>query len=405
MIRQKSIRNGFTLAEVLITTAIVGFLVTVTSGINLTLSRTNARLESTQRKRQDWARTSQFIESEVALSERVITDPKLIDSNTCNNKEIKDSNFRFAIDFGPGIPLSIYHIDEVPSGSIDYTGTLLLKRCGPNDGQTGQFLQTIGEEVDDQVLVDGMVDSCQIDPSTISPKISEGGYGKTLSFQLCLKGSRGSNYSQNLYTYSRINPVNSFPRNGSVCNYDAFEGFRREKDGTSSAETLTATTVFSDEFGGSLICGNGGGDVITGSDGDDILEAGDASGGGTAKGATIVGGLGNDRLLGNTGNDSIKGGSGDDVLIGGGGGDDMSSDSGINSYLPGSGNSIITGGINRDTLYLYEKTESVTIEDGCTTDKCIVKFKRDEIPSSVSLESVELIIFEDGRYIVDKPDT
>ena len=266
---QKSCVGGFTLIEVLVATVLAGIVLTSTSGVNLSFLRTNASLEATQRKRQDWAKTAHFIESEVALSERIITDPVLVSSNSCN-KTIKASDFRFAIDFGPTLPLAIYHIEENLKG-VDLNGDLSLRRCGPSDDKFGKYEQGIGTPVEDQLVVDGMTTSCQIDPKSILPTIAEG-YSKSLTFELCLRGMSRANYSQILYTSSRVNPVDSFPRVGSLCTYETIEGFRRDRDGTSSAETIGAT-VGADS---SLICGNGGGDTITGSTGNDILEAGDA---------------------------------------------------------------------------------------------------------------------------------
>ena len=394
---QKSSVSGFTLIEVLVATVLAGLVLTSTSGLNLTFLRTNASLESTQRKRQDWAKTAHFIESEVALSERVITNPALISSNSCN-KTIKDSDFRFAIDFGPTLPLAIYHIEENPKG-IDFNGDFSLRRCGPSDDKFGKYEQGIGTPVEDQLVVDGMTASCQIDPKSILPTVSDG-YSKSLTFELCLRGLSRANYSQILYTFSRVNPVDSFPREGSLCTYDTIEGFRRDRDGTSSAEDIEATAGVES----SLICGNGGGDTITGSTGNDILEAGDDTAGkGIAQGALLDGQLGNDRLIGNTGNDTLIGGVGDDVLIGGDGADIMKGDSGNNDYLPGSGDSTIEGGAGLDTLYMYENKSLVGISDVCTTKTCTLKFTRNGVDSSIISSGVELVIFEDGRFYVKNP--
>ena len=89
--------QGFTLVELLVAAA-VGTVVAAAAGdLMLSNMRSGAALEATQRLRTDWSRTSHFIESEVALSERVITDASLLNLAQCTTT-ISAAEFTFGLE-------------------------------------------------------------------------------------------------------------------------------------------------------------------------------------------------------------------------------------------------------------------------------------------------------------------
>ena len=68
---------GFTLTELLIA-ASLGVGVAILAGdAMLSHLRSGERLEALERQRSEWSRTSNFIEAEVALSERIVSDEAL----------------------------------------------------------------------------------------------------------------------------------------------------------------------------------------------------------------------------------------------------------------------------------------------------------------------------------------
>ena len=127
-----------------------------------------------------------------------------------------------------------------------------------------------------------------------------------------------------------------------------------EIDGTSAADTLTATSSVP---GCSVACtalfGNGGNDTLNGGSGGDLLvgQGGDD---------TIGGGAGDDAVFGdedfNTGetpsdgNDHLDGGAGSDLVAGLGGNDVMAGGDGVDEMDPGSGNDTVAAGPGDDFL-------------------------------------------------------
>ena len=88
--------SGFTLIELLLAIAIGGTVSWVATDAVMTHLKTNENLDTAIRQREDWSRTSHFIESEVALSERVLTSFATASTTHCKN-EITASEFRLFI--------------------------------------------------------------------------------------------------------------------------------------------------------------------------------------------------------------------------------------------------------------------------------------------------------------------
>lgn len=391
--------TGFTLVELLVA-ALMGSLLTIaTSDLLLSHMRSSARLEGTQRMRQDWSRVTHFIESEVALSERVISDPARINLEQCSIP-IAPEDFRFALEIRRDLPLAIYYITSNPDPSITLVGDRSLYRCGPGIDRNGYYTDLISSNtssiVNASLLVDGMTQDCQITPSTIKPDLTTGS-GKSLRYELCLTGLTSARYSQAISTYSRVSPIFSFPSNNTLCNGQSIEGFQQLTGGSSDPETLEVPQSGLQESDAILICGYGGGDTINGSIADDILEAGD-SGLSSEPGAQLNGNAGSDHLRGGAGDDTLNGGSGDDVLIGQEGHDLMLGGEGDNQYLPGTGNSTIEGGSGVDVIYINQNESDVNGKNSCTREQCFLTFTENGTSSSIDAASIEVLIFKDGRY-------
>ena len=85
---------GFTITE-LVVAAAIGLLTASVAGQALVSHlESSERAEAMERQRNDWARTTHFIESEIALSERLIRNiDNIIVPSSC---DISETEFQFA---------------------------------------------------------------------------------------------------------------------------------------------------------------------------------------------------------------------------------------------------------------------------------------------------------------------
>ena len=382
--------NGFTLVELLVASLAAG-LVTVGASSAMTYHmRSTASMEAVERTKQDWGRVSHFIEAEVALSERVITNSSNINLNQCN-QTIQESEFLFALEIRRDLPAALYYITNNQAGSDQWSGTKSLFRCGPGIDELGEYTDEItgsNQVVDDaQRLIDGMTSECAL--TVINP--SSSGISKSLQYQLCLQGLSKRVFEQTISTYSRVSPIYSYPPITTLCSDDdlRLEGFAKVDGGTTAAETLNTSGTAIPDDQEVLICGNGGGDTITGSITNDVLEAGEIG-----PGALISGRDGNDRLRGSPGNDTLKGEEGDDVLIGADGNDQLEGGSGENRYLPGDGNNTITGGDGLDVVFFDGDKADYTGLNSCTRTTCSITINN----QTTTITKGEVLVFRDGRF-------
>ena len=389
--------QGFTLVELLVAAA-VGTVVAAAAGdLLLSNMRSGAALEATQRLRTDWSRTSHFIESEVALSERVITDASLLNLAQCTTT-ISAAEFKFGLEVRRDLPPAIYFVKSNAANSLEWNGDRSLWRCGPSINENGEYTNVITGSstslLPAQRMVDGMTSSC-----TLSVTPSQDGVSKSLQYRLCMRGLTNYSYAQSVNTYSRISPVFSYPNTNSLCSDEflTIEGFYKLEGGTTSADLLELPSTGLSQYDDILICGYGGGDTIKGSTANDVLEAGD-SGSSNENGATINAYSGSDRLVGGPGNDQLDGGDGDDVLISGAGNDILNGGSGDNQYLAGAGNNIIDGGTGLDVVFLDQSKADVSGLANCSRSSCLVTYSVDGLSSQISATAIEVIIFRDGRF-------
>lgn len=395
---QSQARNGFTLVELLVAAAVGSIVAITASDLMLSNMRSGAALEATQRLRTNWSRVSHFIESEVALSERVITNASLLNLAQCNPR-ITTTEFVFGLEVRRDLPPAIYFVRNNASNSLEWNGESSLWRCGPSINKNGEYTNVITGNstsvLTAQQVVDGMSTSCKLSVNNTED------VSKSLRYGLCMRGLTNYSYAQSVNTYSRISPVFSYPNTNSLCSneYLTIEGFYKLEGGTNGADVLELPSIGLTDYDDILICGYGGGDIIRGSFANDVLEAGDSLNR-PENGATVNGYSGSDRLVGGPGNDILNGGDGDDVLIGGDGNDIMEGGSGDNQYLVGRGSNNIIGGSGLDVVYFDQNKADAIDITSCNRTNCTFNFNTNGNSGSLTATGVEVLIFRDGRYDV-----
>ena len=393
--------TGFSLVELLLAASLGGMLCIVAADAMIAHLRSSASLEGTERLRSDWSRTSHFIESEVALSERVLTNPESINLSQCAPAINAQTEFRFALEIRRDLPPAIYFVrnnSDDPEQQV-WNGSRSLFRCGPSIDENGNYTDVItgSEQLSGTAsrLVDGLNSNCDlslINPASVS---------KSLAFSLCLQGIGQQTFRGSASTYSRISPVFSYPNSTSLCSDQdlSIEGFYKLSGGDSSSNNLAVPQGAVPADQDVLICGYGGGDAIEGSSANDVLEAGDLPGGiSPHPAATLNGQDGNDRLVGGKGDDALNGDNGDDVLVGLEGDDTLTGGPGENRYLPGLGNDTVIGGSDLDVVFLDGVRTNFTGLNTCTRTSCSLTYSASGITHSLITSSVEVLIFRDGRY-------
>ena len=431
--------NGFTLVELLVALSISGLISWAATDAVLTHTKTNETLDTAGRLREDWSRTAHFIESEVALSERVITNFDAASTNHGSNT-VSQGEFRFALDLRRDIKQVVYYVK--PNSQTDATnwvGDSSLWRCGPGIDMDGEYLPSVV----DQRIVDGLTTASG---STCNNGQIPDQYGlqvinsnsnaasKSLTFSLCLKSasqaakanSRG--FTMQTGAYSRVSPIYSYPNNNILCSEQnlTIEGFYKlDNSRIPASEDLAVPMGEIDDNQPVLICGDGR--EILGSYSDDVLEGGILTSDPT-KGSTIEGNCGNDRLLGTNNDDTLYGDREDssipqcnipfidsdgnsktyetdtDILIGNSGNDTLHGGAGDNYYLPGNGNGITTddgtntiiGGNQLDVVFMDGSSSDYTGQDSCIISKCDLSLSG-EIDPQTKMKDVEVVIFSDGR--------
>ena len=395
----RSQSEGMTLIELLVAAFVGALVLAGAMQVMIKEIESSSSIEASQKLKLAWNQVSHFIESEVALSERVITNSSLINLEQCDSN-INTSEFKFALEIRRDLPLAIYFTRDNSADDLEWIGEQSLWRCGPGIDINGEYVDEITGQsntlLSAQTIVDGMSETCSVQPDDISE-----GSGKSLRYELCLRGNRDYFYTQTISTYSRVSPIFSFPNTNSLCNNQnlKIEGFYQLEGGDSGPNELQLPSTGLTEYDDILICGYGGGDTINGSLKDDVLEAGDSDPDESQEpGATIYGYAGSDRLIGGPGNDSLNGGDGDDVLIGGSGNDNLNGGSGENQYLPGEGLNTLTGGSGLDIMYLLKNKSEVDGLNSCSRESCSISYTEDGTSHSTTASNLEVIIFKDGRY-------
>lgn len=398
--------DGFTLTELLVAASISVLLTAVAAEALTSHLRSNARLESLERLRNDWNRTSHFIESEVALSERVLTSPGSVNLDQCS-PGITDDEFRFALEIRRDLPPAIYFVrDNEENSSSIWNGSASLYRCGPGIAEDGSYTNQISGTSSglsgSKLVIDGLVlddSGPKCDLTVITDPSNTTNTSKSLRLNLCINGISTQSFEGETNTYSRVSPIFSYPNTTSLCSDQnlTIEGFYKLSGGDSNANSLSIPQGEVPEDQDVLICGYGGGDSIAGSTGNDVLEAGDLTGN-THPNATLSGLAGNDRLVGGKGNDNLYGNEGDDVLIGQDGNDTLTGGAGENRYLPGLGNDQVIGGPDLDVVFLDDIRNNFMGLSTCTRSNCSLSYTNAGTTYTLTTTNAEVLIFRDGRY-------
>jgi len=373
---------GFTLTELLVAAAIGMLTTSVASQALVSHLKSSERAEVMERQRNDWSRTTSFIEAEIALSERLIDNAQnVIIPADC---PISSTEFRLAIDMRRDLPLVIYAVKPSTSSWLPNN---TLWRCGPGLNNDGSY----NSELDWSPLLDGLDGNSGGGGLVVSNPLSQD--GKHASFSLALKGHSTVKYGSITGARTRISPLYSRPSDGSLCEASNLVNVAGK---AGEADTITVPLAQINNGEDVLICGYGGGDNITGSDANDIIEAGDT--GGSSGISILSGGKGNDFLRGTDDIDKIYGGDGDDVLVGREGDDQLEGGNGKNTYLPGNGTDTIIGGSDLDIVF-FEGNRTDFGTNGCSKSSCTVT---DSSSNKKLLENVEILIFNNAR--LDLPD-
>lgn len=381
--------------ELLIAAAISLLTASVAGELLISHIRSSERAEALELQRSNWARTTSFIEAEVALSERVYSTDGTASANlpvevpaSC---QIETEEVRLELDLRRDLPPVVYAVKTSGDG---WLGENTLWRCGPSINSDGSYNTTLSMAP----IIDG-----------IDGSAAGGGFSATAStdakqanFTLALKGHARITYSQQDAARTRISPLYARPSENSLC--DASNLVKLEGS-SATADTLVMAIGMVDIGEDVLICGRGygseavgaTGDSVTGSDdANDILEAGDYGQ------ATLNGKGGNDVLRGTLEADTLNGGSGDDVLVGRAGDDTLNGGTEHNNYLPGGGDDNVIGGTGLDVVFFSGNRGDYSLS-ACTKSSCTVTDKRSTSSDGTdTLSNVEILIFRDAR--VDLPD-
>lgn len=425
-LHKRILNQGFTLAELLVTLFITSFITIVAFNFFVSQLGINERSEAYQRQRKNWDRATKFIESEVSLSEEIITDASKVEippscSGLFNTAGV---TFLFGLDIRADFYPSIYALasstlDSQGNSISGWFGEKSLWRCGPSFDERGQYLSVIDDTgLSPQRLIDGLSSdgfAISTDPAKTT--------GRLLTFTLSMEQDRGENkvplrYSDTFSANTRNNPLYTEPNPLGLCDFagGSLPKFTpSDGDTTFNAVAEGITSVV--EGRDILICGVGKVTSIIGSSFDDLIEAG-----GTTS-TTLVGCNGSDVVEGTETTDSIYGdqfstecpsgdtaNDGNDILIGNGNNSPSATEieildggDGYNQYVPGRGNFQINGGNNLDIVYFTGtfsdgNTANYSLDESCDRTSCTVTDNSvPESPKTLSLTGVEILIFRDQR--------
>lgn len=431
-------KNGLTITELIITAALGMGLATVAGKLMVTHLRSNARSESLLRQREDWKRTTRFIESEIAMSERIFTSSEAVSIPTSCN--IQSSEVKLALDLPRNLPLVLYgvrSVNNLPTAERsqwigegqDGQNYGLLIRCGPSLKITNNGEDDYENTINQSVILDGIETSSANNGLQITVHDS-----KSASFSLALQSLKNNGYVGNATyfrlrlgsgSHSRINPIESFPEESSICQrlcgIDPNTGERGCQDIGSYYVIPVSETTFIVPYEGLTendnitVCSLIPSTNITGGARSDVID-GLMPSPTISPGVTIDGGDGRNVLFGTPGADTLTTGSGDDVIVGRAGSDTIDGGDGNNSYSPwpslndpSIGNladlqtTTITGGSNLDVVYLRGGKSQFSGVDSCTKmNGCTIQPSDTSIKLSLILQQgIDVLVFKDAR--IDLP--
>ena len=375
---------GFTLIELLVGAAIGLITVAVAGQVLVDQLKSTERIEDLQRQREDWMRTTSFIESEINLAEKIEAPSNPESNRVACGKTLSNRDVKMIIYFASqrNLDPAIYYVTSSESGWRDN----LLRRCGPEVDQQGIYTST----AIDNIVIDGMTNTTDGFAAVIPNE-------KFAQITLNLEGLLNNAYGQTTGSRARIQETFIRPNERSLCNKIFFSDVVDLDTNANSSDQSAETKPF-------LICGNGGGDAITGGSGNDVIEAGDPGS------SQLNGNEGNDTLSGSDSDDTLFGGDGDDLLIGRGGNDVLNGGAGTNNYLPGldrnSGpcdRDTVNGGSGYDIIYLQGNSSKYSYIP-CAPSRCRVQRNDSGDRKYVDIFNGEKIVFLDQAVTISAKD-
>ena len=448
-------QQGFSLVELLIAAGL-GVLMVLTAGeVMIQQQRSAAKLEQLQRQREDWRHASSFLEAELSLSTRILSNPSDLSSIIIggNCGDLQHSELRLAIDIQRDAPLILYGVRTLSAMSEDERTNWtqyppeeqpnrgVLIRCGPEmritaSGDSYYYCKDVECEREyPPKMLDGLDLSEGLGGLEVIQNTNSLGDVdiKQVRFALHLR-SPGSTHTHSLGSgaMSRINPVYEYPVDDSLCPticteetcVDSYVYVIPLTPDMLTQNTYTIPQEALEQDDNVLVCSLVDGVTIRGSDGHDVLDGMSPNALTTYAGTSLVGGNGNDRLFGTPGSDTLEGGEGNDVLVGRhrfgitSGDDLLSGGAGTNTYLPWPdwesepqtlGSTTIQGGSGQDIVFLPGSSEDFdraggSIGTSCTTSSCILTLQDESTTASLTLEGVEVLVFQNTRLDLQQDD-
>lgn len=432
--------RGFTLIELLLAAALGSGFVLVAGNALLSQMQSSTLAETLQRKRDDSNRATSFIESEIAMSERVLAPSSdLTVPTNCASYGVTKENTKLILDIDRQLPLILYAVVNRSTlnnnEQTQWIGNYLLVRCGPDIGTgsktysatSGININTSDSSYDDyrsgpsvaSVLIDGLAaNSCGSSENGFCVTFNS---TKAVSFILALDAANknvSSPFRLEASNHSRINPAAAYPEYLSICDRMCPTGNCSEinniyvNQGTVGAEAIDLSALTRNV----IICGRGGGDTLKAGMGiRNVIDGGKDS----ILGATITGGSGitctptlttpcpplstikaANYLFGTKGNDTITAASNHvNTLVGRCGNDELIGGNGTNHYLPwdqacflGNESTTITGGSGTDIIYLRGLRSDFAVSN-CSLSSCTIS----KNGASMTVSNAEVFIFNDQR--------
>ena len=447
-------QQGFSLVELLIAAGL-GVLMILTAGeVMIQQQRSASKLEQLQRQREDWRRASSFLEAELSLSTRILSNPSDLSSIIIggNCGDLQHSELRLAIDIQRDAPLILYGVralsemketerdkwTQYPPEEQPNRGVLI--RCGPEmmitaSGDSYYYSDEFDVTKYPPIMLDGLDLSEGLGGLEVIQNTNSLGEVdiKQVRFALHLR-SPGSTHTHSLGSgaMSRINPVYEYPIDDSLCPticteetcVDSYVYVIPLTQDMLNENTYSIPEAALEEDDNVLVCSLVDGITIRGSEGHDVLDGMSPNALTTYSGTSLVGGNGNDRLFGTPGSDTLEGGAGNDVLVGRhrfgitSGDDLLSGGAGTNTYLPWPdwesepqtlGSATIQGGSGQDIVFLPGNSDDFdragdSNGSSCTISTCILTLQDESTTASLRLEGVEVLVFQNTRLDLQQDD-
>ena len=204
----KTTSAGFTLIELLVGAAIGLITVAVAGQVLVDQLKSTERIEELQRQREDWMRTTSYIESEINLAEKIEANYTGMNTLACG-QTVSTLDVKMVIYFASyrNLDPAIYYVKPSENGWRDN----LLRRCGPQVDREGVYTNT----TTDSIIIDGMT-------STTDGFVVVIPNEKYAQVTLNLEGLLNNAYGQTTGSRARIQETIARPKDYSFCQENLF---------------------------------------------------------------------------------------------------------------------------------------------------------------------------------------